>query len=459
MEIVYKEKVNSSVTFSRMLRLAVPVLLSMFSLNVMVFVDRAFVAKYDLVQFAATLPASNLATSFANLFIGLIGFASVLISQYYGAGQYGKCALSMWQGVYLSFLFSAILLVSAPGVSGIFGLMGHSGELLQHEKHFFYLMILSSCAQLFVTAFSGIYRGIGSTMTILVVGVFVNILNILLDWLLIFGRGGLPELGGIAGSGFATLISTAAGAITYIGLLNRAKMKEKYGIFSHVKINKDLIFKLLRFGLPAGVQTFAGSGYFTLLLLFVGKTGELNLSAANIAFTIEGISIIPVWGLGAAVSIIAGQEKGAGRADQVGEALKKGLLVGLVINLAIIAVYNLFPRELISLFGAGEQSQMFDRVMDLTLPLIRITSLWIVFDTLQIVVGNVLRAMGDTVFMMTISLVVPILFYALFPYFLTRIDWIPLYWVWLDLLLYTFVMLGLVFFRYLEGKWKRMELI
>lgn len=450
---------EQSISIQTILKITLPVILSMFSLNLMVFVDRAFVSMYDLGQFAAVVPAGNVGTAISSIFIGIIGFVSTLIAQYYGAGKYPKCASSMWQGVYLSIFFSAVLLLVSPLAVNIFNWMGHTGELLVYEKQFFYLIMVSSCVQLFITAFSGLFRGVASTTVIMMVGILSNIFNVLLDWLLIFGKLGFPELGGIWGSGVAIIGSSVLAVIVYVILLGRRGVQAKYEISAQMKWDGALLRKLLHFGFPAGIQAFLGTGYFSLLLLIIGKTGEFPLSASNIAFTIEGVSIFPIWGLGAAIAIIAGQEKGAGRLDNVRRAAKLGLGIGLVFNVLIILIFNLFPQALISIFGGGKDQETFLKLMAVTVPLVRLTSLWIVFDTMQIIIGNVLRAVGDTMFMMVIYIVVPILFYIVIPYLFSVVWGLSLIWIWIALVVYSMVMLLLVSVRFLGGKWKRIEVI
>lgn len=450
---------KQTISLKSILRITMPVILSMFSLNLMVFVDRAFVSKYDLGQFAAVVPASSVGTAISGIFIGIVGFVSTLVAQYYGAGKYNKCSSSMWQGVYLSLIFSVILLLIAPLAVNIFNLMGHNGELLVYERQFFYLIMVSSCVQLFITAFSGLFRGIANTAVIMIVGIVSNLFNALFDWLLIFGKLGFPELGGIWGSGLAIIISSVIGVIMYMALLGRRLYKIKYEVSTRMKLDPSLLRTLLHFGFPAGIQAFIGTGYFSLLLLIIGKTGEFNLSASNIVFTIEGISIFPIWGLGAAIGIIAGQEKGAGRIENVWRVTKLGVLLGLVFNAVIIFVFNVFPHVLISIFGGGEKQDVFSNLMAYTIPLVRLTSLWIVFDTIQIIIGNVLRSVGDTVFMMVIYMIVPFLFYIVFPYLFSVVLGLPLFWIWVVLVIFTLIMLVLVSFRFLGGKWTRIEVI
>ena len=452
-------KIEEQVSLKKIVEITYPIIFSMFSLNLMIFVDRAFVAKYNLTQFAATMPAGNVASAISSIFIGVIGFASTLIAQYYGARKLKDCSLSMWQGVYLSMAFSLLIVLISPLAARIFELMGHASDLLKYEKQYFYLIIISSCVQFFITAFSSLYRGIGDTKITMYVGIISNIFNIILDWAFIFGKLGFPEMGGVVGAGLATILSSVIGCTIYVALLNRKKTAEEYSIFANKKPDRDLISKIVKFGLPSGVQSFVGTGYFSLLLLIIGKSGEFNLTCSNIAFTIEGISIFPVWGLGIALSIIAGQERGAGRTESIAKVLIKGITLGLCFNFLIILVYNLFPKQLISIFNNGGDREKFEAIINYTTILIRITSIWIVFDTIQIVIGNVLRAVGDTVFMMIIFMVMPFLFYIVLPYIFIVVLQLPLIWIWVELLIYTLFMLALVSFRFLSGKWKKIKVI
>ncbi|MBN2531398.1 MAG: MATE family efflux transporter [Spirochaetales bacterium] len=449
---------NQNISIKRIITITLPVVLSSLALNVMVFVDRAFIAKASLTQFSATMPASFFANTIASIFLGMVGYASTLISQYYGAGKNKECSSSMWQAVYLSTIFSVILLALSPLMSFGFQIMGHKGELLGYEKQYFYFIIIASCVQLFSTAFSSFYTGRGNTRTIMIVGITGNICNIILDWIFIFGKFGFPAMGGIAGGGLATIVSCLIGVIIYIFLLNRKTLKDQYDILGNRKPDKNLIMKFLKFGFPTGIQSFVSMGYVSFLLLIIGKTGEFNLACSNIAFTIEGISIFPVWGIGAAAGIVAGQERGAGRVENIFTVLKRGIFLGLCFNVLIILVYNLFPEFLISIFNNGKEPDKFERIMAFTIPLIRITSVWLVFDTMQIIIGNVLRYVGDTFFMMMIHLTMPFLFYIVIPY-ISVWSGLSLFWIWIELLIFTLCMLTLLSIRFLGGKWKKINMI
>jgi len=450
-----KSNLKNTISLKNILKITYPVILSMFSLNIMTFVDRAFVSKSSISEFAAVVPASNLATTISSIFIGIIGFGATIIAQYNGAKSYDDCAKTLWNSIFLSIIFSLILLAISPIASNTFALMGHHGKLLKYEIQFFYLIIFSSCFQILSTGFSNFFKGISHTKETMFVGIVSNIINILLDYILIFGRLGCPRLGGILGSGLSTLLSCFISVLMYIFLINKQTLKYRYNLFSNLKLDKNLALKLLHFGLPSGMQTFVGTGYFTLLLLIIGKTGEFNLSCANIAFTIESVSVWPVQGIGIAIGIIVGNEIGAGKIHNIKKVLKKGLILGFLFNIILILMFNIFPDVLIALFNSSNNK----KILACTITLIKITSMWLVFDTIQIIIGNVLKSAGDTVFMMVIFTTVPFAFYIALPYILCVMSGLNIYWVWIDLLIFTFCMLALVSIRFVKGKWKTIQVI
>ncbi|SDE10787.1 MATE family efflux transporter [Sporomusa acidovorans] len=446
------------ISFRNILTITYPVVLSMLSVNIMIFVDRTFVAHYNLTQFAAMMPAGSLATAISCIFTGAVSYVSVLIAQYYGARRYSDCSAAMWQGVYLSMFFLVLLGLLSVVAADIFRIMGHDGELVKYEVEYFYLIILANCIQIFSAAFSGFYRGIGDTKIIMYVGVATNVINMVLDWLLIFGNCGLTARG-IAGAGLATMISCTIGLVLYAFLLNKNTFKHKYKTLSTYGFDRKLLYKLLKFGSFAGVQAFVETGYFSFLLLIIGKTGEFTLTCANIAFSIEAISILPIIGITTAVGIIAGQERGAKRLDNITAVMKKGMVIGICFNFFIIGLYNLFPEFLISIF-TDEQGQGNIRYINAaTIPLVRLTSVWLVFDTVYLTIGSVLQSMGDTKFMMLIYATVPFLFYVILPFILCVWAEFSMIWLWIALTGYSIIMAVLVTNRFLGGHWKRISII
>lgn len=127
----------------------------------------------------------------------------------------------------------------------------------------------------------------------------------------------------------------------------------------------------------------------------------------------------------------------------------------MLFNVILILMFNIFPDVLICLFSSSDNK----KILAYTIPLIKITSIWLVFDTIQIIIGNVLKSAGDTVFMMVIFMTVPFVFYIALPYILCVISGLNMYWIWIDLLIFTLLMLSLVSIRFVKGRWRTIRVI
>jgi MATE family multidrug resistance protein len=293
----------------------------------------------------------------------------------------------------------------------------------------------------------------------MIVGIMANGLNILLDWILVFGKFGFPAMG-IVGAGLATIASSFfALCMIFLVIVFRKETRTVFGIFENLRPDFQILRKIVRYGFPAGAHFFLGVSSFSIFLLMLGRLGDVPLAAANIAFSIEGISFMPVLGFATAIGIISGQEKGGGRPENVPAAVKKGIMIALVYNVAIITLFNFFPEALISIFNRGGEAVNFDSIISLTVPLIHLTSLWLIFDSIQLILSETLKSLGDTFFLMTVSGVFPFLFFII-PSYLAAFVWkLPLYSLWIIIVLWVIVLFFIMLGRFLQGKWRMIDLI
>jgi len=446
------------VSFNRILKIAYPSILSMLSLNIMQFVDRMFVANFSLTQFSAIMPSSIFSMAVSSVFLGMAGYVSSLVSQYFGAEKYHQCSKSMWQGIYFSVIFSIILLSLTPLMGLTFKFLGHHESVIPFEKQFFYFMMGTSCLQLFINSIAGFFNGIGDTKIPMITQITANGLNIIFDWIFIFGNLGFKPMG-IFGAGIATSLATLISLIMLVAFLNKENIKEKYEIFKHRSFDVEIFKKLLKFGFPAGLQFFLSIGAFSIFILLIGTLGDIPLTCANIAFTIEGISFLPVLGLSVAVSVISGQEKGAERIYNVSKVVKNGVTIAISYNIVMIIIFNLFPEVLISIFNSGKEAAKFEAVSKMTIPLIRLTSLWLVFDSVQIIIGSVLRTMGDMVFMLIVTGILPIFVLIIPSYLFAIVFKQPLTVVWGTFVVYAIFLSVVMSLRFKSGKWKEIQVI
>ena len=169
------------------------------------------------------------------------------------------------------------------------------------------------------------FAGRGQTRVVLVVHVLSTLVDIVLNYLWIFGHGGFPRAG-VAGAAWSTVVSQALGALIFIVLILRPAHRRAYATLSGWRFDRALFVRLLRFGLPSGLQYSLEILAFAIFMMIVGRIGTAPLAASGIAFNLNMIVFMPMLGLGVAVSALVGRYLGADHPDAGGARHLVGLL-------------------------------------------------------------------------------------------------------------------------------------
>ena len=143
---------------------------------------------------------------------------------------------------------------------------------------------------------------------------FFAVVNLLLDYVWIFGYAGFPALG-IAGAGWATVTALWLKVVCYVVMVLQAEHRKHYGTLAGMRFDRDLFGRLLYFGGPSGVQMLLDVIGFTVFVMLIGRLGDVQYEATSMAFSISTLGFMPIWGLGMAASILVGQRLGENRDD------------------------------------------------------------------------------------------------------------------------------------------------
>ena len=224
-------------------------------LTIMHFCDRKFLAMNSPLDVAAALPAGVLSFTLTSFFLALVGYTSTVVAQYFGKGDKGSCVRAAWNGFYLSLGTGLLILLVMPWLGlGLIELGGHAPEIKALERAYFITLIPSGAFMCMSAALISLFSGLGRTRH----AAFVNLsgcsLNILLDYMLIFGKWGAPALG-IRGAGIATSVSCGC-TFLLAALFFWFQDQSRYPTRSHRGFAWAEIRRLFRFGSPAGLQIF-----------------------------------------------------------------------------------------------------------------------------------------------------------------------------------------------------------
>ncbi len=444
--------------YRKILVLAFPLILSTSAWSVQHFVDRMFLSWYSAEAIAASMPAGLLNFMVTSIFIGTASFVSTFVSQYHGSGQFEKIGSIIWQGFYIGVIGGLFILFLIPFAGTFFDFAGHPELIRQHETSYFSILCLGAMPTIASSSFAGFFSGRGNPWPVMWLSFFQTAANLLLDYCMIFGRWGFPEMG-IAGAGIATVVSAFLTFSAYLILLHRKSFDTAFGTLRNKKFDPKLFKRLLHFGLPNGMQMFIDIVGFSLFLLFVGRLGILPLAATNIAFNINTLAFMPMIGMGMAVSILVGQNLGRNDADAAERCVYSGFHLTFLYMAFIAFLYVAVPDIFISPFTPRVHPGDFEKIHAIAVVLLRFVAFYSLFDTMNIIFLSALKGAGDTRYVIKIVTLVSVFVLVVPSYAVIILLNKSIYSAWFIATAYVTV-LGFTFlFRFLNGGWKHIRVI
>ena len=440
----------------RVLSVSIPLVLATSGHALRLFADRVMLSQYAPEALAAAMPAGLTAFCLMAFFIGTAGYAGTFVSQYTGAGQTHKTGAAIWQAIWIALAGGILVGATAHFSEQITGWMQHGEAVQAHQIPYYETLARLSFSAILLAALNAFWSGRGHTRVVMAIELLIALLNIALNYLLIFGNGGFPELG-IAGAGLATGISSMAGCVIALGSFLRTDNRRNFGTWPQHIIQPNLLKRMLRFGIPNGTQFSLEIIAFNLFVIFLGRFGTKELEAANIAFGLNALAFLPLVGLGMAASILVGQCVGAGQVAQAKRYVTLAIRLSLGYN-AIVGIGMLAtPQILISWFvREGDLAQT--EALQLSIIYLRFIAAYLFFDGLFIIYSHAIRGAGDTRFAMLAGLLLSWLTLAAPAWVLQRFSPIamPLWYV----LVGHIMLAGMIFgWRYRQGAWTRMRVV
>lgn len=432
--------------------LSYPLIITMGAQVVMQFADRMFLAWHSPQALAACVPGGMLAMTFAALFMGLSGYTGVFISQFNAQKKRAAVTLSLWQGVLLAGVSCILLAALTPVGRFIIGSFNHAAQVRELELIYFSLLNLFGGLAVVNNALGSFFSGRGYTQITMWVALMGNAVNIVLDYILIFGKWGLPAMG-IRGAAWATVLSSACITVVFCGLLFTKKTQSRFKISRLAGFYKPIFTRMVRFGLPNGFGFLMDVISFTLFTFMVGNIDTLSLQASNIVMSMQPVVFMVILGLGTGIQILVSAYQGIKRPDLsarvVGNACKIGYLYAGGISLLFFWGSPLFLHLFIP-------AQTADAALlaAKTLPLIKLVSLFVLGDATYLIFGSAIRGAGDTQFFMYVmlgcawGLLIPGTWWLVYRLHASVI------WVWGWLTFYAWITAVLMGLRFRWGKWK-----
>lgn len=451
------------------LAVALPLVVSSLSWTVMTFIDRIFL-KWESGEAMSAAFAASTAWFAAMCFpLGLTMYTSTFVSQYYGAERFERIGRAVWQGVWLAVACCPILLVAIPVAPHLFAAADHSAAVQDMEISYFQILCFGGPALWIAQALSAFYSGRGKTSVVMGVDAVGAGANVLLDWLMIFGHWGLPAMG-IEGAGWATVIAMWLKVAIYLVLVLRRTHRQTFGTLSGLRPHGELLRRMIRYGVPSGLQMQLDIVGFTMFVMMIGRLGLVESEASSMAFSISMLAFTPVWGLSLATSILVGQHLGEERADLAARSTWTLLAMAIAYMVAISSMYLFVPGWFLGVFflhadvALGESgldamnAATQQEVYALATRLLQFVAAFNLLDAVGLVFVGALKGAGDTRFVLKVSVVLGTSLAVLS--WLAVEKWaLDIHGCWVLITAWVWVMGMSFLWRFLGGRWRSMRVI
>jgi MATE family multidrug resistance protein len=437
-------------------QVAWPLVISSGSLSLMYVVDRMFLFRYSTDALAASGPGTLLHWTLISLAFGTAVYVNTFVAQYSGAGRPDRVAAALWQGIWFSLAAGLLFVPVGAFAKELFALVGHDPAVQRYEADYFAPLCYGTTAFLLTATLACYFTGQGRTLTVMWVNVLIALINIVLDYVMVFGWGPFPEWGAY-GAAVATALAQAVGAVLYVGLILREA--DGASVAAAWRLEPDLMRRLLKFGLPSGSHLLVDGLCFTLFVQIVGLMGPRDLAATNLAFTLNMLVFVPILGLNTAIMTLTGQRIGEGRPELAVRSTWMAFVAAEAFTVGCALVYLLAPGLVLLPYRRDTDPAEYAALSAQVIVLLRFVAVYSTFDAMTVIFGAAIRGAGDTRFAMWFSglaglalMVVPT--WVAYRYFEGGL---MAAWTAATVLI---VVLGIGFFlRFQGGKWKSMRVI
>jgi len=355
-------------------------------------VDTLMAGNYGDVDLAAIAVGFNIWLPLYLIILGTLFACSAIVAQDYGAGRIERVRSFLPQGLWVAVALSAVMTPLCLNSDVFIGLLGLPTETAVKTSAYVSRVGLGFPALGIFMALRYHTQGLGITAPFAFASVVGFIANVPLNYMLIFGAWGAPELGA-EGCGLATAASMWISTLIILLYVLTARSLRPYLPDRWLEgPDWGRISEILIVGFPVGLTFFLETGVFSAITLLIATLGDAAVAAHQIAINVWDVFYIPMVSIGSAMATRMGHAIGAGSAHGVRMALRVGAALSTLIGLTAMSLLLLFPDAII---GAYTQSE---DIRDLALRLLRLAALFIMIDVIQIVGSFVLRAYKETRF-------------------------------------------------------------
>ena len=272
------------------------------------------------------------------------------------------------------------------------------------------------------------------------------LVNIFLDYALIYGHFGFPELG-FNGAAYASIVAEGCGLVVIFFVIRLAGLHKTFGLFEHFRFDYSLVKSILIRSSPLIVQYAISIISWEYFYILIEHHGARELAISNTMRNIFGLSGIFSWAFASATNSMVSNIIGQGKSDLVVPLLRRIITVSFSISLIVFVVLNIWPGWFLSFYGQGPE------FIEHGIPVMRIVSVALLMMSVGTVWLNAVTGTGNTLVNLRIELIT-IIIYSVYTYLVLEYWRLPITWGWGSEWVYWISMFSMAFVYMRSGKWR-----
>ncbi len=399
--------INEANLRKSVLNLAVPAVMEQVLVMVVGVISTMLVGRLGKEALSAVGIVNQTIAFILVLSVALSTGSTVLVARLIGEGRHDDAKNAMRQTVVLGTVcFIVVALVcralTEPIIRLFFG--SADSEVVRLAIIYFRISMAGLPFLLLNSIISGNMRGAGNMKAPMFIAFLVNLLNLGLGFLLIFGLD-LPALGvripagGVAGAAWAVSISRTFGGVLSVLWIRRGEGPLKTPLIAGFRLNLSLLGRIGRVGLPAMMEQVIMQGGFLMIQVVLAGQGTTSMAVMQIGNSVNSIAFIPTWGFGLAAMTLIGQTLGEGRPEVAKKAGNEANKMAVVISTSLSVILFIFAPFLVGIYTTDPE------VLSVGIVAIRIFCASQPFLSVVVVLSGALRGAGDIRYVMLTSLV------------------------------------------------------
>ena len=437
--------------YRSILAMAVPLMGSTFIQSVVLITDSAFLSRYDTIAFDA---AGNGGLVYITLFMALVGMsdgAQILMARRIGQQKENLLARIFGTTLFTNFMLVILLFSLIKFVlPGFIESYAHHAPVAKGQIEYINIRGYGLFFAMVSLTINAYFMAMGKTSVVFISAIVTACSNIFLDYSLIFGHYGLPQMG-LEGAAIASTLSDGLGMVFLFIVLTKSKSRKEHKLFTQLSYNYKSFKELLKLGTPILFQGLIALSTWTVFFAWIEQMGTHELTISQNIRSLYFIAFIPIFGFGATTKTYISQLLGSERFDEIPKAIRRIQLMTLLFLFIFFHGALFYPEKLIQMINPEEaflaESASILRYVGGSIFLFGFCSVY--FHTIN---GS-----GNTSFTFYVELI-SVLTYLLFAYLFIKVYKADIYWVWTVEYIYFGVM-GLLSYSYLKlFNWQKKQI-